>query len=231
MSHSLTIHDGALFVADSHYPNHGDELKTLLEKIESDQIVTTQLFLMGDIFDLLFGYNDYILEFSSQTIELINRLSSKIEVVYLEGNHDFCLQEIFPKAKLYKREEQPLFAKMGKKSVALAHGDRYGVTLCYKIYAKLLRSKLTLTLLKPFEKIIIDTQMRKLKAKKICKKIKDFETIINRITSKYPKEIDFIVEGHFHQATVVDRYISLPSLVCQKEYCVAKNGKFVFVAL
>ena len=58
-----SIEQGAIFVADAHYPNHGDDFLKLLKKIDEGEIKTPQLFLVGDIFDLLFGYNDYIKSF------------------------------------------------------------------------------------------------------------------------------------------------------------------------
>ena len=60
----ITIKEQALFIADSHYPHHGDAFLDLLKKLERGEIETPQLFLMGDNFDLLFGHNDYIQTFS-----------------------------------------------------------------------------------------------------------------------------------------------------------------------
>ena len=46
----IEIKEGALFVADAHYPHHGDEFMQLLHKLENGEMTTPQLFLMGDIF-------------------------------------------------------------------------------------------------------------------------------------------------------------------------------------
>jgi len=89
----VKIQEGALLIADSHYPHHGDSFFKLLQKLESEEIKIPQLFLMGDNFDLLFGHNDYIQTFSAEAIELLQKLSQKIEIHYFEGNHDFCLKE------------------------------------------------------------------------------------------------------------------------------------------
>jgi len=84
------IKEHALFIADAHYPHHGDAFLTLLNDLESKELKTPQLFLMGDIFDLLFGHNHYIQTFSTEAIERLQRLSKTMEIHYLEGNHDFC---------------------------------------------------------------------------------------------------------------------------------------------
>ncbi len=79
----IKIEQGAIFIADAHYPNHGDTLLKLLNSINNGKIKTPQLFLVGDIFDLLFGYNDYIKSFSEDVIELLNGLSLQIEISIL----------------------------------------------------------------------------------------------------------------------------------------------------
>jgi len=226
----IDIQQNAIFIADSHYPHHKETFLTLLQKIQSKNIKTSQLFLMGDNFDLLFGYNKYIKTFSNEVILLINELSSIIEIYYLEGNHDFCLKEIFPKVKVYSREQQPIFAKLNHQKVALSHGDKYVTGFGYNFYSKILRNKITLTFLKPFEKKIIDFQMNKLSAKKICHTFKGFEKRVNQILKHY-KEIDMVIEGHFHQARVVQNYYSLPSLACQGKVGIVKGDEIVFTLL
>ncbi|HHB95142.1 MAG TPA: UDP-2,3-diacylglucosamine diphosphatase, partial [Campylobacterales bacterium] len=72
------IKESALFIADAHYPNYGDEFVEILKKIKSEEIKIPQLFLMGDIFDLLFGYNEYIKSFSQEAIELLKELSKTL---------------------------------------------------------------------------------------------------------------------------------------------------------
>ena len=222
------IKENALFIADAHYPHHGDDFLTILKALETSKIKTPQLFLMGDIFDLLFGHNEYIKTFSKEGIELLQKLSKKIEIFYIEGNHDFCLQEIFPHIRVYKREEQPVHFILNNQNIYLSHGDKYTAGVLYNIYSKLLRNKTTLTLLKPFEKQIINHRMKKLKSKQICGNFKGYKKRFNKIIAKYPSD-STIIEGHFHQARIHENYISLPSLACQGEIGIIKNKKLVFI--
>lgn len=228
MPHQLK--EQALFIADAHYPHHGDMFLELLKKIENQTIQTPQLFLMGDIFDLLFGHNNYIKTFSLQAIERIQKLSKSIEIIYLEGNHDFCLKEIFPNVKVYSRKEQPIHYKLKNQDIYLAHGDLYQTGFGYNLYSKLLRNKTTLTLLKPFQKQIINHRMRKLKTKKICGDFIHYQKRFDAIRNHYPKNA-LIIEGHFHQAVVYKNYISLPSLACQGEVGVIENAEMIFKKL
>jgi UDP-2,3-diacylglucosamine hydrolase len=226
----INIQEQAIFIADSHYPHHGDAFLALLKKLESGEIQTSQLFLMGDNFDLLFGYNDYIQTFSKEAITLLQNLSNKLEIHYFEGNHDFCLAEVFPDIQVYTREEQPIMFQLGEKKVGLSHGDKYATGLGYDLYCKLLRSKKTLTFLKPLEKAIIDHRMKKLSQKHICFNFIGFEKRVDEILEYY-SEADLVIEGHFHQCKTLGKYVSLPSLACQGMVGVIEEGEMHFKTL
>lgn len=223
----ITIKEQALFIADSHYPHHGDDFLELLQKLERGEVKTSQLFLMGDNFDLLFGYNEYIQTFSSVAIALLQVLSKKIEIHYFEGNHDFCLQELFPDIQVYSRAQQPIVFQLDEKKVAISHGDKYVTGFAYDLYCKILRNKTSLTILRPFEKAIIDYRMKKLSQKNICFTFDDFEKRVDAILKNYT-EADLVIEGHFHQSRIVGKYISLPSLACQRMVGVIEEGEMVF---
>jgi len=224
------IKEEALFIADAHYPHHGEEFLLLLQRIHIKALTPPQLFLMGDIFDLLFGHNDYIQSFSKEAIHLLQELSKNLEIIYLEGNHDFCLQKIFPSIKIYSREQQPIQFTLNDYDVFLSHGDKYETGFGYNLYSKILRNKITLTLLKPFEKQIIDHRIEKLKVKKICGNFKGYQKRFDTIRSHYPKDA-LIIEGHFHQSLVHENYVSLPSLACQKKVGLVQNGEIVFIKI
>ena len=224
------LKENALFIADAHYPHHGDAFLTLLQQLENQTMQTPQLFLMGDIFDLLFGHNDYIQTFSKPAIELINKLSSQLEIIYIEGNHDFCLKELFPNIKVYSRKEQPVHYKLREKDVYLAHGDKYQTGFGYNLYTNILRRKSIITLLRPFEKQIINHRMEKLKIKNICGDFKGYKKRFDAIRSHYPKDT-LIIEGHFHQGLYYKNYISLPSLACQGKVAVVRGEGLEFVTL
>ena len=90
----LSIKQNSIFVADSHFNEKNRELLTFLEKIESKVIITSQLFLMGDIFDFLSCECKYFIKQNIEVITLLNKLSNDLEIIYLEGNHDFLLASI-----------------------------------------------------------------------------------------------------------------------------------------
>jgi len=224
------IQENAIFIADSHYPHHGDDFLKLLQKIERKEIVTQQLFLMGDNFDLLFGYNDYIQTLVKEAIALLQVLSEKIEIHYFEGNHDFCLSNIFTNMNVYRRDIQPIIFSLKEKKVAISHGDKYATGFGYNVYCKILRNKTTLTLLKPFGKAIINHRMNKLSEKHICHTFHGFDRKVEAILKQY-KEVDLVIEGHFHQSKVLGKYISLPSQACQGLVAQVEEDEIVFKKL
>ncbi|WP_292658097.1 metallophosphoesterase [Nitratifractor sp.] len=228
---SQSIKEGALFVADAHYPHHGDAFLDLLKRMDRGEITASQLFLMGDIFDLLFDCGEYIRSFSAEAIALLQKLSERIEIHYFEGNHDFRLKNIFPNINVYFRKMQPITMQWDGRSVGLSHGDRYDAGIGYEIFTYVLRDSPLLCLLKPWEKPLLDREMKRLGTKKICRSYQGFEAKVRRILSHYPDSVDLVIEGHFHQGRQIGKYISLPSLACQGEIGVVRGKSIDFVAL
>jgi UDP-2,3-diacylglucosamine hydrolase len=131
---------------------------------------------------------------------------------------------------VYSRDEQPIVFKLNNKKVAISHGDKYVTGFGYDLYCKLLRNKTTLTLLKPFEKSIIDDRMKKLSAKDICHTFHGFEKRVEEVLKNYT-DVDLVIEGHFHQSKVIGKYISLPSQACQNMVAAVEEGEVVFKTL
>ncbi|QOG13097.1 UDP-2,3-diacylglucosamine diphosphatase [Arcobacter sp. FWKO B] len=218
-----TIKEGAIFIADSHYNKERNELVTILEKIKSGDIQTTQLFLMGDIFDFLCEESNYFKTVNQEPISIINELSQKIEIYYFEGNHDFNLASIFPKVKVFPRNIQPVAFGLHTNMIAyLSHGDIYTNNI-YNLYCKVIRNSLLLKIVNLFDfnNFITKKIAKKLAIKNICKKLDNFDDfMISRINS-YPP-CDYIIEGHFHQCSSLlyanKNYFNLPSAFCSKMY-------------
>ena len=59
---------------------------------------------MGDIFDFISGESKYFIQQNSDAINLLNKLSKDIEIIYLEGNHDYNLKIIFPNMEVIKEK-------------------------------------------------------------------------------------------------------------------------------
>jgi len=143
---SPIIKEGAFLLSDAHYSPHRPQLLDFLKAIKSNELRATQLILMGDIFDALFGFIKPTLKENKEVIDLINDISLNIEVIYLEGNHDFNLKSIFKNVRLYTIQEQPLKCSINDNTIYIAHGDFVGSSV-YKLYTYFARSKVVLFLL------------------------------------------------------------------------------------
>ncbi len=229
----LSLKKGAIFVADSHFSEVNMEFLSFLEKLKEKEIETSQLFLMGDMFDFISGESRYFVKINQKLIDIINELSQDIEIIYLEGNHDYNLQKLFPNLKVYKREAQPIFAKYEQKTIALAHGDIY-TPKAYDIYCKIIRNHALLVFLN-----LIDINYwlskkiyNKLTKKSICSKMRDFDSFAKKRLANYNSNI--VIEGHFHQGKSYEEknkfYINIPSLCCDKKYTIF-DEKFITTQL
>lgn len=230
----LNINESAIFVADSHYNERNQEFLIFLEKIYSKEINPLQLFFMGDMFDFISEESKYFVKRNKKLITLINELSKTIQIVYLEGNHDYNLSSLFPNVLVVKRENQPLIALYKNKKVALSHGDNF-TPKSYDIYCKVIRNKPLLHFLNliDFGNFISKKIYYTLIKKTICSDFKNFETLAKRRVGYFNSDI--VIEGHFHQGKEFlfedKRYVNIPSLCCSKEYTRLDNEKFIKVKL
>jgi len=229
MSHNIEIKEGAFVIADAHYSHKREELLSLIKDIHSKKLQPTQLILMGDIFDALFGSITYTLEKNAQIVSLINDISEQIEVIYLEGNHDFNLKDLFPKAKVFTIQNQPIICTYEDKTVCLAHGDFNG-DFFYRLYVSLIRNPSLLRILNSIDNSIDHYILKKLdnylNKKDDCNEFTGFREYIekrlsNRVTC------DYFIEGHFHQNRSLEfenfRYINLGAFACNQRYFIVKS--------
>lgn len=228
-----TLHTGAILVADSHCAAWRTPFLNFLESLERSELKTTQLILMGDNFDLLFGPVEQTLRWNHEAVTLLNRLAKKIEIVYLEGNHDFRLASLFPDIEVVDRAHQPLIVQFENRRVALLHGD-IDVPLGYELYTKLIRNRAVLYLLNGVNRLtngaITGWLEKAMKRKNHCKKIENMEAIAARhIGKRWSQECDFVIEGHYHQNRTFEfgtfTYYNLGAFACNERYYVVKSSQ------
>lgn len=217
----LNIHESAIFIADSHFNKKNQQFLIFLKKLLNKQIQTKQLFLMGDMFDFLSSQTKYFINQNQEVIDLLNILSKEIQIVYLEGNHDYNLQALFPHILIIPRKKQPLLASYKKTNIALSHGDNF-TNWKYNLFCFIIRNSVFLKTIDIFDykyKLckLIDNSLLK---KSICRKIPNFDKIVQKRLSFY--DCDMVIEGHFHQGGVFKKenktYINIPSLCCSNKY-------------
>ena len=232
MFHSdIIIKEGAFIVSDAHYSHLRPQFLEFIKAIDSKKLSPTQLIFMGDIFDALFGQVKYTHIQNQEIIDLVNKISLNIEIIMLEGNHDFNLKSIFLNAEVFQISQQPLFCKYNKKRVYLAHGD-FNAGLEYKIYTALIRNPLLLSILAFVDNVgshfILKKLDKQLGKKDDCKKLDNFESFIsNRLLKKY--KCDYFIEGHFHQNIAFNlksfSYINLAAFACNQRYFTVNSSQ------
>ena len=231
MFHNIEIKKGAFIVADAHYSHLRPQFLDFLKDIYSKKLRPTQLILMGDIFDTLFGGVPSSVQINSEAVELLNAISQDLEVLYLEGNHDFNLKYIFPNAKVFSIAQQPVACAHESKKILLAHGD-FESDLGYRIYTAVIRNPFVLVFLRVLNFLSFNTIIKKLDAylgkKEDCKEFRGFEAFIaKRLDNKYAS--DYFIEGHFHQNKTLHlskmTYINLGAFACNQRYFVVKFSK------
>lgn len=226
----LKINEGAIFIADAHENEIRKGFWEFLCALEEGKIQTTQLFLMGDMFDLLVGEVSATHHEAKPYIEKLEKLTKNIEIYYFEGNHDFNLSSFFTNVKIFPLNFQPVLFSHEKDKFLISHGDAYG-TPGYKIYTFFIRNHVVLNTLELMNKIlkgrISKWLLRDLKQKKICKQIDGFKELISSKLIFYNKtNIRGIFEGHYHQNRefLYENllYKNFSSFACDKSYFVVQ---------
>jgi len=216
----IEIKEGAIFIADVHANKNRKEFLSFLDEVK--KINPPQLFLMGDIFDFLTYEAKYTLKFYEEEIKKLNSLN--LEIIYLEGNHDFGISKIFPNIKVFPLSKQPVKVRYKNQVGFIAHGDVFS-GIKYNFFHFFLRSSLILKILNSLNgEKFSKGYLKKAANKKICKKIPNFLKIAKQKIKKYDigiSEVDFIIEGHYHQGEFIDEkpfYFNLKSYGCDKKY-------------
>ncbi len=223
MSPKLIIKEGALFIADAHDSSERAFFFDFLVYV--NQNPPPQLFLMGDMFDLLVGSVDYGVKQYQYYIDLIEEIGHKCEVYYFEGNHDFNLSKLFKHVHIIPIEEQPLLCQLPSgKSCLLLHGDKYG-SFVHRCYTSIIRNSAVLKVLNGLDVVLDGAISKKIQndqsKKRLCKQIENFTTLMQQKLHFYPK-VDVIAEGHYHQN--VDfmvsgtHYVNFSSFACNQSY-------------
>lgn len=231
MSHNIILQEGALIVSDAHFSASRPQLQGFLQSIADDKLQTQQLILMGDIFDALFGAIPYTYKENLTVIELLKEIANKIEVIYLEGNHDFNLQAVFDNMRIVPIKQQPLHVTFRDQKVQLAHGD-FDAPFGYQLYTTLIRNPLILKILRPLDDLfghfILNFVYKHLGKKDDCKELEWFEGLVKR---RFAEGVDasYFIEGHFHQNKRLQigktLYINLGAFACNQRYFVVKSFK------
>lgn len=228
-SEEFALKNGAIFISDAHENEDRQGFLNLLKALNEGKITTPQLIIMGDMFDFLVGEITTTHEFAKPYVKLLESIAAQgVQVLYLEGNHDFNLARFFEKVRIFTLKTQPLtlkcekslhfkravFAKealkfddekaefKGVSCLLLAHGDIF-LPFFLGLCLRFLRTPPLLKILNVVDKIALCTLSKKIKADQKAKNlfyaIDDFKQIATERYARYGKKGALVIEGHYHQ--------------------------------
>ncbi|EAI4297833.1 UDP-2,3-diacylglucosamine diphosphatase [Campylobacter lari] len=224
----IIIKENAIFIADAHENENRRGFWDFLQALKDKKIQTPQLFLMGDIFDLLIYEVKATHGFAKAYIDLLEELADEIEIIYLEGNHDFNLAKFFKKVKVFSIKQQPLLCEFQDKTlVKLAHGDIF-LKPFLQFCLKSLRNHYLLFFLNFLNIInkekITQKILKNQNKKQLIRKIPYFATLVKERLKHY--NIGFIIEGHYHQDVFLEyeniKYLNLATFAYKESFFVVK---------
>lgn len=132
-----------IFLADSHLKGLDDPNQKTLCAFLDGLFKIDKLVILGDFFDFWIGLNDVVYEQYKPVLKSLFALGkSGVEIIYIEGNHDFHMGPYFTetiKAKVYTESCGLL---LDGKRIYMAHGDTINMTTGYQIFRTLLRGPL-----------------------------------------------------------------------------------------
>ncbi len=198
------ITDPLIVVSDIHLLAEGDSrgkiLLAALQRIDTSAV--RYLVLLGDIFDFCFGASRYFQHKFAQIGKELTRLSLHgVEVIYLQGNHEFALKNLpWPGVQLSAATSHLI--RLGDTRIALTHGDLLGAPWHYRWYRRFSRSfvfkSAGLALPQGFLDRLALSISRKSRKQGMTRKI-DHRHIISHMRAWYLQQgCDHGIVGHFH---------------------------------
>jgi UDP-2,3-diacylglucosamine hydrolase len=195
-----------LFVGDAHFASgDGERRKHFFNFIQENKSTLKTLVIMGDFFDFWFGFRDLSLlkrEYGDVLMFFRKLKSNNVEVIYLEGNHEFWLGSFLSGKLGIKVYGNCAKMDLDGKKVDLAHGDRASPTVSHRILTWLLRNRLSyllISLLGPRIVIAVakwwSSGSRKRNLKKSSRVIARLQKFAQR---KFNEGFDTVILAHTH---------------------------------
>ncbi len=132
-----------LFVSDAHYPKNDAIINFLLDVY----CTFDKIFILGDLFEFYYGYKGFFYSHHIKLINLLGIISKKTEVILVEGNHEYNLENIkaFVNVEVVKRHRIFLIDSL---KVYVEHGDSIDKKdISYRIFRAFLKNRITLKII------------------------------------------------------------------------------------
>ncbi len=247
-------------ISDVHIKRPGDEREKLFisflnhEKLHNVE----EIYLLGDIFDLMIGgHIEYLTQFK-KIFDKINELIKKnVKFHYFEGNHDFHVEKLFkgfiklnnlnPELFIVHRKEY--FSEIENSLYRFSHGDDIELgNFSYKVYKKIITCsplRFVANYIMPFSLLnaIGERASKASRQRNITRYtsndsnelIKEKFREASEVSFK-EKNFDYIFCGHSHVSESYNSpsgfsYFNVGYFPVQQQFLIVANGNVEFVKL
>jgi UDP-2,3-diacylglucosamine hydrolase len=206
------MHAGSVvFMSDAHLGADGPELEgarsaRLHEFLASLPGRASTLYIVGDLFDFWFEYRTAIPRRLFGTLAALDRVRrAGVDVVYLNGNHDFWLGTFLSETLGIRTVDGPVTVEAQGRRIWVHHGDGLvGGDNGYKLLRGILRSPVSIglyRLLHPDLGLPLALAVSKLSRHSRGENPLQIERLWNEIAApRFAEGFDAVVVGHFHHA-------------------------------
>lgn len=197
-----------LIIADLHLASDSTDKTNLFIKFCQQQALqTTQLFILGDLFNAWLG-DDLSMQSYPEIILALKTLSTTTKVFIINGNRDFLLGDTFTKQTGCVQINAPYMLKTHNQKYVLIHGDE----LCtddkkYQLLKSIIQHPITKFIflhLPAKTRINLTTQLRKTSTTAKQYKIQEIMDInqhtTDKLMQKYPGAN--LIHGHTHRQNI-----------------------------
>jgi UDP-2,3-diacylglucosamine hydrolase len=233
------------FISDIHLglgPRDTEKEKEnrLLAFLRAIRPSTEHLYVVGDLFDFWFEYGTVIPRGFHRTLTALQEFTdSGIPVDYLAGNHDFWMDDFFPKELGIRVHPDPFEVSIDGKRIYLHHGDGLAEKdLGYRLLKPVLRNRLAVRLyrwLHPDLGVWLARQSSRTSRTYTASKDYGEEAAMAAFAGRKIQEgADIVIMGHRHrpvqQEIGTGVYINLGDWITHHTFAELKNGTITLQA-
>ena len=195
---------------------------------------TERLFIVGDLFDFWFEYRTVIPKGFHRTLSALQEFTDGgIPVEYLAGNHDFWMEDFFPKELGIQVHPDPYEVAVDGKRIFLHHGDGLAEKdLGYRVLKPVLRNRLAMHLyrwLHPDLGVpLARGSSRTSRSYTSNKNYGEQEAMADFAATKIREGVDIVIMGHRHEPVQLNIgkgvYINLGDWIAHHTFAELKDG-------
>jgi len=120
MSGSPAVYQRIWFFSDLHLADSQSNLyRSFLQALDEPESASDAVVLAGDIFEIFVGNSPYFIEQNWEFLKALRTLAArKVALFYIQGNHDFHLEQAFVDLPIQVLDSELVLGKL-----YVAHGD------------------------------------------------------------------------------------------------------------